>query len=361
MQSDAENRRMKICYINFKLDNPRDQITLRGLRENGASVVEIADDAPGLKKYLRIAQAYRARRRECDLIMIGYAGGVLTILFRFLTRKKIVYNALSTFYDSMIISRFDGSLFSLSSVRYYLLDWLAFRCASLSFVECQAQKDLAVRVFHINPDKLSVHMVGADDTEFYFDPSVPKLSEFTAVFRGMFLPEAGADIVVRAAKELEHEDIAIRIIGRGLLKREVEDLISELKPANLELLAERLSVEDLRQKMQECHLSLGQLADHPRVHTTIPHKAFESMAMKLPYLTGENKGVMEILEDDKTCFTVPPGDYRALARTIIELKSRVDKLERVAGNAFQLYQREYTPKILAKKIIEEIADSDPKV
>lgn len=345
---------MKICYINFNLNNPRDQITLRGLRENGIIIKEIADKTPGWKKYINIAREYRAVRKDYDLIMVGYTGSILVIFMKLLAQKKIVYNALATFYDSMIVSRQKGKIFSLSFIWYYLIDFLAFRFADKSFLECQTQKDLVVRLFRIKPDKISVHFVGTDDQQFYFDPDIPKLNQFTVVFRGAFLPEAGAEVVVLAAKELEGANIKVRIIGRGLLQRKIETLAQKLRPANVELIMEKLPIEILRNKMLECHLSLGQLADHPRVQTTIPHKVFESMSMKLPYLTGDNKGVMEIVEDNQTCFTVPPGDYHRLAQKIINLRDHPEDLERVAENAHQLYQREFTPKILAQKIIEKL-------
>ncbi|MDO8589709.1 MAG: glycosyltransferase [bacterium] len=335
---------MKICYVSFKLDNPRDRITVMGLKENGVEVKEL-----GFNGYCKLLKDFRNLEPESDLVMIGYASSILIIFLRFFTRKRIIYNALATFYDSMVISR------GANLVRYWLIDFLAFSLADKVFLECQSQKDLVVKIFRINPDKISVHFVGTDDKQFYFDPAIAKLKQFTVVFRGMFLPEAGAEVVVRAAKELEQEDIKIRIIGRGLLLKEIEKLIDELKPKNLELVTTRLPIDELRQKMTECHLSLGQLANHPRVHTTIPHKVFESMAMKLPYLTGENKGVMEFLADNQTCFTVPPGGYRELARKIVELRGHPKELEQVAEHAYQLYQQEFTPKILARKVINEIA------
>jgi len=339
---------MKICYVSFVLNNPRDQITLRGLRGNGVTVKEISCTGKGLNKYLKLIKEFHTYEKEYDLVMVGYASSVLVSVIRLFTHKKIIYNALATFYDSMVVSR--GKSFIL----YWLIDTLAFNLADQIFLECQAQKDLVVKIFKINPDKISVHFVGTDDEQFYFDPAVPKLKQFTAVFRGMFLPEAGADVVILAAKELETTNIRVRIIGRGFLKSEIEKMVKRLKPANLELITETLPIETLRNKMLECHLSLGQLAIHPRVHTTIPHKVFESMAMKLPYLTGENKGVMEIITENETCFTVSPGDYKALANKISELRDDLERLSKVAENAYQLYQQEFTPKILAGKIIEEL-------
>ena len=339
---------MKICYVSFVLSKPRDQITLRGLRGNGVTVKEISCTGKGLNKYLKLIKEFHACEKEYDLVMVGYASSVLVSVLRFFTRKKIVYNALATFYDSMVISR------GKSLILYWLIDALAFNLADQIFLECQAQKDLVVKIFKINHDKISVHFVGTDDKQFYFDPAVPKLKQFTVVFRGMFLPEAGADVVILAAKELETTDIRVRIIGRGFLKSEIEKMVEKLKPANLELITETLPIETLRNKMLECHLSLGQLAIHPRVHTTIPHKVFESMAMKLPYLTGDNKGIMEILYDGQTCFAVPSGDYRKLASKILELKDNQTELDSVAENAYQLYRREFTPRILAQKMLEEM-------
>jgi len=349
---------MRICYVNFSLNNPRDQITLRGLKENGITIEEITDDTLGWKKYVRIARAYHTHGVGCDAVMVGYAGSVLVILMRMLSRKKIFYNTLSTFFDSMIVSRRKGVLFSPTAAWYYLIDFVAFRCANRVFLECQSQKELASRILKMNPKKLSVHVVGANDIQFYPDPAIPKRKQFTAVFRGMFLPEAGTDVVLRAAKELEGEDLLIRIIGRGLLQAEVEGMVQELKPTNVELITAILPAETLRKSMGECHVSLGQLANHPRVHTTIPHKAFESMAMKLPYVTGENRGVMEILTNNQTCFTVPPGDHRALARTLAALRDHPEERERVAENAFRLYQQNYTPKILVQKILKDSVRND---
>lgn len=345
---------MRICYINFSLDNARDQITLKSLRASGVIVTEISDKTPGLKKYFNILRHYRDKGRDSDVIMIGYAGSILVICLKLLTRKKVIYNTLATFFDSMIISRMGGNVFSLKSLWYYMVDFAAFHLADRSFLECEAQKSMVVKLFRVRSSKISVQFVGTNEEEFYFDASIPKREQFTVVFRGMFLPEAGVDIVIRAAKELEQEKVHVRVIGRGLLLPEIERLAKELSPSNLELITERLPIEELRRSMLECHLSLGQLADHPRVHTTVPHKVFESLNMKLPYLTGANRGVMEFLTDTETCFTVQPGNYRALAQKILELRDRPDVIACVSENAYQLYQREFARQVLGNKILYEL-------
>jgi len=345
---------MNILYVNFSTKNTRDQITLKGFRENGILVKEITNDTHGWRKYFSIARKVKSCEKEYDFVFVGYASSVLVIFLWFFTGKKIIYNALATFYDSMIVSRYGGKVFSVKSLWYYLIDFFAFRFADRSFLECQSQKDLVARVFKLNPEKIWIGFVGTDDSQFYFDQSIPKLKDFTVVFRGAFLPEAGADVVVRAAKEIELENIKVRILGRGLLLKEVKNLIAELKVDNIELITELLPIDVLRNKMLECHISLGQLADHPRVKTTVPHKLFESMSMKLPYLTGRNRGVLEVLKEDESCFAVNPGDHKALANKIIELRNKPLDLAKISENSYRIFNNGYTSKILACKIIDKI-------
>ena len=345
---------MKIAYINISTNNPRDMITIRGLQENGVFVLEITDCTPGWKKFCHIGRRLLSERDNYDLIVVGYAGSILVPLARVISRKKVVYNALATFFDSMIVSRGKGKIFSIQTIRYYIIDYLAFHLAHKIFIECEAQKNLIKKIFHVNPHKISVQFVGTNELDFYLDPTVKKLDKFTVLFRGKFLPEAGADVVLKAAKLLEGTNIDFRIIGNGLLEKEIRQLSDQLKCTNIELITKYLAVEKLREKMLECHLSLGQMADHSRVHTTIPHKAFESLIIKLPYLTGRNQGVLEILKEEETCLCVRPGDHEDLAEKILALKNQPELLEKIASAGFKLYQDYFTTKKLGEKVLKEL-------
>lgn len=343
---------MRILYINFDTSNSRDTVTISGLRQNGVEVVEICDKSKRIKKFLKIRKAI-LNAGNYDMSIVGYTGNILVPFVRIFTRKKVVYNALASFYESMIISREAGK-FSLKAIWYYIIDFLAFHSCSLALVESEAQKEFISRIFLLSKSRISVHLTGVDEHKFYYDPCVAKLSSFTVLFRGKFLPEAGVSTLIEAAKLLEDQNINIRIIGQGFLEKEIKALISKLKPKNLELITEFLPIEILRTKMLECHLSIGQLADHPRLERTIPHKAFESLSMKLPYLTAKNKGVLEILKEDETCVCVNPNDSKDLADKIMFLKNNPETLERISANAYGLYESTYTPLILGRKLLEKL-------
>lgn len=192
---------------------------------------------------------------------------------------------------------------------------------------------------------------GVDEKEFYYDTAVKKHKQFTVLFRGRFLPESGVLTVIEAAKRLEQSGIQFHIIGNGFMYREVAALMGKLEPQNIMMTPATLPVNELRKKMLACHLSLGQLADHPRLLRTLPCKLFESIALRLPYLTARNPGALELLVENETCFAVKPGDSTDLAEKILLIKNNPDLLEKVARQGFQLYKTKLTSKQLALDVL----------
>ena len=123
---------------------------------------------------------------------------------------------------------------------------------------------------------------------------------------------------------------------------------------NVEWISQKLEQNELRRLMQECHLSLGQLSDHERLTRTIPHKAFESIVMKIPYLTARNEAVLELLTENQTCFCSNPADAQDLAYKILWVKNNYQVAQAIAENAYQLYQKKLAPKLLAKNVLNQI-------
>ena len=196
--------------------------------------------------------------------------------------------------------------------------------------------------------------MGVDENVFFFDPEIKKYTEFTVLFRGRFLPESGILTVIEAAKMLEDKGVKFLVIGHGFMYREVGALMKKLAPKNLTMLSETLPPKELRKKMLACHISLGQLARHPRLERTLPGKLFESLALKLPYLTGRNKGVLELLQDNETCITTDPENAPMLAEKILFLKTHPETLQRITENGYALYREKLTSKILVKDLLENL-------
>ncbi len=350
---------MRICYLNLTSYIPaRDAVYLRGLKENGVEILECRDDSPGLIKFIKLYKKHKELRGKYDIMLVGYTAYILVPFARIITNKKVIFNALCSLYEGNIISRGRTSwLLPFQAAYTWLVDFLAFNSAHLNLLENEEQIKFVSKKFLIPRKKLTKAWTGVDDSLFYTDSDVKKLSTFTVLFRGAFLPESGVEYAIDAAKILKKHNINLRIIGRniGALVPLMEERLGEFDSSNVEWIkGKKMPFEDLRLKMQECHISLGQLSNHDRLNMTIPHKAFESIAMKIPYLTARNKGVLELLKEDETCFCCNPADAEDLAKKILEIKNNLELMAKVAENAYQLYTRELTPKILAKKVLDII-------
>lgn len=286
--------------------------------------------------------------------MVGYDSPQLVIFCRLFTRKKIIYNALCSVYERLIVSRALTRSFSPRAIYYWLIDFLAVNLANLVMVETDSQVDYFRKLFWAKQKKLFRAWTGVDEDIFYYNRYIKKPPIFTVIFRGQFLPESGVEYVVQAAKILENESINFIIHGGGQNINKIKKLIEELRPKNIKLMTDLLSAEELRILMQKCHLSLGQLSNHSRLERTIPHKCYESLAMRLPYLTAVNKGILELLKGGETCITCEPENAESLAEKILWAKDHPQELERISEKGHLLYKDKLSPRILAKKLLAHI-------
>lgn len=348
MQND---KKTKICYFGiYDRDLARNKVYIDGLKQNNAEIIECFDDSPGLIKFYRLFFKHWKIRKAYDVMIVGYAGHILMPFAKLICRKPIILNAMTSLHEVTVIARKKNS--GLAAWRILLIDWLAFRLADLSLVETNRQKEYLVKKFRIKPDKFIRLFIGADDSIFYPDGSVEKNNKFTVMFRGKFLPEAGVRHVISAAKILEKEEIKFIIRGRGPLEKEIEEQIKILDLKNIELISAKLETDELRRKMLTAHVSIGQMEDDERLERTIPYKAFEALALKLPYISGDAPGAKELFKDRENCLMVNLADPKDLADKILELKNNPELRKKIAENGYELYKKRLTPKALGKELLD---------
>jgi glycosyltransferase involved in cell wall biosynthesis len=346
----------KIIYITrTRPEYSLNAVCIKGLRENGIDVLDFYVKDKGIRGFMEALSFYRNNSRNADLVMIGYNSPALVIFSRFFCRKKIVFNAVLSEYERMIISRRLASRFSLKAAYYWLLDLVAVHFADLTTVETNCQADFFKKMFRISGRKIYRNWIGVDESKFFYGQPRKKFDTFTVFFRGALMPEAGAKYVVRAAKLLEDKNIKFVMIGGGILSGKIKEIINDLKPKNFEYVEDYVPYEKLRDMMQECHLSLGQLSDHNRLGRTIPHKAYESLVMKLPYLTASNTGILELLTSNETCLTCSPANTESLADKILWARDNYHLVEKIAENGYKLHQEKLSSRVLAKNLLDRIA------
>lgn len=344
-------KKLTICYFGiYRPDSARNRIYINGLRQNNVNILECYDHGQGLKKFITLFFKHWQLRNDYDVMIVGYASQITVFFARLITNKPIIFNALSSLYEANIISRNLYPSYSLKGILTWIIDWSSCFFAELVLVESNEQKKFFIKKFKINPNKCLIFYTGADDSIFYPDSKIEKHQKFTVLFRGRFLPEAGVEHILNAAKILENKNVDFLLIGHGMMEAEVKNQIKNLNLHNTTLVTEELEIKDLRKRMSKCHISLGQFEDHERLKRTIPHKAFESLAMRLPYITGNTLPINEILSDKKNCLMIKLSDPDGLARAIITLKNDPNLRHAIANDGYRLYQEKFSPISLGKEL-----------
>jgi len=344
---------MRILYISrSKLGHSVNAVYIKGLRANNVDVRELFISR---NEYFDLIKYLFKHRNSFDVILVGYDSPFLVCATKLFSNKKVVYNALCSVYERMIISRALAKPVSLKAAHYWLSDLLAVHSADLVMVETDEQAKYFKKLFGVSDKKLFRAWTGVQDDLFYrHEPGVEKFPVFTAVFRGQFLPESGVETLIRASKLLDGKNIKIMLLGGGPGTSKAQHLLNELQPDNLEFVNKFLSNEELQLIMQKSHLCLGQLASHSRLERTVPHKAYESLAMRLPYLTASNRGILELLKRGENCITCEPANPESLAGKILWSQNNPDELDRIAENGFQFYCKNLRSEILAKKLLDRL-------
>lgn len=350
----------RICYFGiYDPEFSRNKIYRRGLKELGVEIIECRSQRPGWRKYVDLWKQYRRIRHSYDFMIVGYPGYIIVPfakLISFGSSKPVVFDALCTFHEAQIVSRDAYAGIPFRSLYTKTIDWLANTFADLVLVETKSQKEHYVRELNVSEKKVAVIYTGVDDLAFAYDPSIPKANIFTVLFRGRLMNEAGVKYIFDAAKILEKENIRFVVIGFGFgeVVKQLEKQFRELKLTNTEFIPRQLPFEVLKKRMQEAHVSLGQFEQNSRVAHTIPHKAFESMAMKLPYITGQSPAVAEIIGEGKEGVFVPLANAQALAEAILFLKNNPETAHTLAENAFFFYRVKLTSRQLAQNILDAV-------
>lgn len=347
---------MEIFYVGVtKPSSSIDGVYIHGLRSRGVRVHELSlREVSGFRRYEKLLKEYLRIRKNIDFIIVGYDSPLLVIFFWIISRKKIIYNALCSVYERLIVSRELSPKISLKAWYYWLLDFLACRISSLTLLETEHQIQYFIKLFHLPKEKFFKAWIGAESRKFSHRPDMQKYETFTVLFRGRLLPEAGGEVAVEAAKFLDGENIRVLMLANGMRLSSVQELIRKLQPKNLELITEFLPDEKLLETMQKSHLSLGQLSAHERLERTIPHKAYESLALGLPYLTARNPGVFELLEEGKTCLAFTPADPKDLAQKILWAQRNWKETEEIGKNGLRLFEQELREEKLADKLLGEL-------
>ncbi|MEW5901417.1 MAG: glycosyltransferase, partial [Acidobacteriota bacterium] len=277
-----------------------------------------------------------------------------------LTSRKLVFDPLASRFETKILDWRRKPSGSLAAWWNKAIDRWAFRLSDLVLADTEAHKNYYCREFGLDQRKVAVVPVGFDDR--IFSPNLAQAqpphqegsSAFTVIFFGSFLPLHGVEAVVEAADRVAKEDRSIRFhfIGSGQTLGRVRRLASDFRLNNVTFegwlsppkLAERIS--------WTADICLGLFGRTEKAGRVVPHKVFQSMALRKPVITARTLAAEEFFSDRENILFCRSEDPATLARAILELKQNSMLREKIAQKGHDLVWERFHPGALGAALKE---------
>lgn len=344
---------MTVCYFGiYKPTYARNSALIRGLKENGVEVIECNTREEKNVKYWRLIKRYWQIKNQFQVMIVGFPGHTImpwAWLLAKIHRKKIIFDAFVSLYDSIIKDRQKYSPFGLKALKYWLIDWLACRLADKILLDAEAHIDYFVRTFKINRKKFKSILVSCDDQ--IMKPRAKKTDHdyFLVHFHGTYLPIQGINYILEAAEILKGENIKFNLIGR------LKDYRPEIEKAQARGLTnvnfiDFLPYQELADYMAQADICLGMFGRPAKAFRCGAFKITEALALGKPLLTGETPALKEFLKDRESCLFCRMGDGADLAEKILMLKNNPALREKIASGGREVYLKYLTPKATAGEL-----------
>jgi glycosyltransferase involved in cell wall biosynthesis len=209
----------------------------------------------------------------------------------------------------------------------------------------------------VNPNAVDVEEfrpgVGRDAVRHNFGVND---DEILAGFVGTFGPWHGVLTLAEAITMLP-QDCGIRflLVGAGMLRDEVERIVSEAGRSGQVLFAGQVDHKRVPALLDACDILLS-----PHVPMTdgseffgSPTKLFEYMAMGKAIVASRLGQIGDVLVDEQTALLIEPGNAQQLAEAILRLSKSIELRERLGAAARQAAVERHTWKRNAQRVLDE--------
>ncbi len=219
---------MTVCYFgSYEPQYPRNVITMKGFKALGWDIIECNDRTGGIKHYLGLINQFVKGCRKSNLIFIGVLGHYdvpLAWIMAKAFKKKIIFDAFYSVYDTYVEDRKAYKKWSLNALRFYFYDWISVRLADKVILDTNEQIEYFIKEFHLSGKKFFELPVCADD-QIFKKGSIKKHTVPTIGFYGSFLPLHGVSVIVEVMNILRKDSFRCYLLGSGpglkVIKKEV--------------------------------------------------------------------------------------------------------------------------------------------
>ncbi|WP_413160847.1 glycosyltransferase [Capilliphycus salinus ALCB114379] len=194
-----------------------------------------------------------------------------------------------------------------------------FKTGNLFLANCEFFKRRVVEL-GCDENQVFVHRSGLDCRRFPFAPrSFPSDGKIRIVTTGRLVEKKGIEYSIRAvAKQaLVNPNLEYNIIGDGILKESLQQLIRELNASQFIHLLGWKDEDEIVEILNQSHIFIAPSVTASDGNQDAPVNVLkEAMAMGLPVISTYHGGIPELVEDGVTGFLVPERDAESLAEKL---------------------------------------------
>jgi len=351
-----------ICFFGYPNQTySRSKILIDGLKKNQAKVVLCTDKSGfAVKRYYQLFKKFLSIHQKVDVIFVQFPGNLnMPIAWAIgkIFNKPVIFDAFISMYDTYIFDRQIATPDSFKAKFYWWVDKISCTLAGKVTLDTNAHIRYFVKTFHLPRSKFYRLPVGGDDTVFKpkTENRKPKTDKLIVEFHGMFTRLHGAEVFVKAAKQLENKkNLEFWLIGDSHNYRLPINLYKKLKPKTMKYFP-RLTVKNLAQKVRSADISVGHLGPTQKARMVVTNKMFHALASKVALIAGRNQASRELFKDKHNCLFTTMYNVNDLAKKITYLANRPKLRRSLAENGFNLHQQKLTNQLLGKRLLEIIS------
>jgi len=349
---------MTVCYFGqYNKNHPRNANIILGLQKNNVKVIEIHSRASKFKKHWLLFKEHWRIRNQYDLMIVGFPGQSIMLLAKIISKKKIIFDLHTSFYDTVILENKRHSKWSFSAFFLYFLDYIACHLADKVMMDTREHADYIASLLHLKREKVIVIYHGVNEEIFHYIPKVSSNSQvndnFIVEFHGYIQPLNGMDLVIHAMSKLRQENIELWVIGAGSEYSGIQELTKKLNLKNIKFYP-IMNFSELVPKISQADIGLGFFKQSSKGNRVVANKIYELMSLKIPVVTGESKSCQSLFKHKEDIYYCKTNNVDSIANAFLELKHDKELRKKIFMNAYSKIQDNFTIKIIGIKLIKEL-------
>jgi glycosyltransferase involved in cell wall biosynthesis len=294
-----------------------------------------------ISSHLGTVQAFFRRPKPPDVVWVPCFRQRDMSSAIFWSRKwacPLVFDPLISAYEKEVFEKEKWRETDKSAVQLKAWEGGLFHQAAVVIADTQLHAQFFIDNFRLEPEKLRIVNVGADEQIFTPTDVDCSRSPLEVLFYGSFLALQGPDVIIAAARLMKNKDIRWVLLGDGDLKPRLE---AESKDLPNVVFEPWMPYERLPQRLSEAQILLGIFGTTPKAGMVIPNKVFQSMAVGRPLITRDADAYPEQIRDSGVIGWVPAGDAHALASQVEKMAAEPGQLVPRGRQTRMLYEQHF--------------------